>query len=134
VHLDVVHLLAARVARRRVRGHVREALVAALERELAFGRELELEADRAEARDLVGMARALAVLINVLDPDVIVLGGGLSKVSRLYENVPRLWGAYVFSDQVATRLVPPAHGDSSGVRGAAWLWAPGEWDGMAAVS
>lgn len=75
------------------------------------------------------MARALAGLINVLDPDVIVLGGGLSKVPRLYENVPRLWGAHVFSDQVVTRLVPPAHGDSSGVRGAAWLWAPGEWDG-----
>ncbi len=80
------------------------------------------------------MARALAGLINVLDPDVIVLGGGLSKVSRLYENVPRLWGAHVFSDQVVTRLVPPAHGDASGVRGAAWLWAPGEWDGRAAVS
>ncbi len=73
------------------------------------------------------MARALAGLINVLDPDVIVLGGGLSKVPRLYENVPRLWGAHVFSDQVVTRLVPPAHGDASGVRGAAWLWAPGEW-------
>ena len=68
------------------------------------------------------LARALASLINVLDPDVIVLGGGLSNLDRLYEAVPRLWGAYVFSDQVVTTLVPPAHGDSSGVRGAAWLW------------
>jgi fructokinase len=68
------------------------------------------------------LARSLATVVNVLDPDVIVLGGGLSAVSRLYENVPLLWGRYVFSDSVATRLVPPAHGDSSGVRGAAWLW------------
>ena len=68
------------------------------------------------------LARSLATLINVLDPDVIVLGGGLSNLDRLYAAVPRLWGAYVFSDQVVTTLVPPAHGDSSGVRGAAWLW------------
>ena len=68
------------------------------------------------------LARSLASLINVLDPDVIVLGGGLSNLDRLYETVPRVWGAYVFSDQVVTTLVPPAHGDSSGVRGAAWLW------------
>jgi fructokinase len=69
------------------------------------------------------MARALASIINVLDPDVIVLGGGLSKISRLYEEVPRLWGEFVFSpDPVMTRLVPPRHGDSGGVRGAAWLW------------
>jgi fructokinase len=68
------------------------------------------------------MARALAGIINVLDPDVIVLGGGLSKVARLYRNVPAQWGAWVFSDRVDTRLVPPAHGDASGVRGAAWLW------------
>jgi predicted NBD/HSP70 family sugar kinase len=57
-----------------------------------------------------------------LDPDVIVLGGGLSNVARLYESVPRLWGQYVFSDSVQTRLVSPRFGDSSGVRGAAWLW------------
>ena len=68
------------------------------------------------------LARALAAVINVLDPDVIVLGGGMSNVARLYTEVPRLWGWHVFSDQVATRLVPPVHGDSSGVRGAAWLW------------
>jgi predicted NBD/HSP70 family sugar kinase len=68
------------------------------------------------------MARALASVINVLDPDVIVLGGGMSNISRLYQTVPDLWQRYVFSDQVATRLVAPAFGDSSGVRGAAWLW------------
>ena len=68
------------------------------------------------------LARALASVINLLDPDVIVLGGGMSNVSRLYTEVPRLWGRHVFSDQVATRLAPPVHGDSSGVRGAAWLW------------
>jgi fructokinase len=68
------------------------------------------------------LARALAQVINILDPDVIVLGGGLSNIDRLYENVPRLWGEHVFSDQVATRLLKHRHGDSSGVRGAAWLW------------
>jgi fructokinase len=72
------------------------------------------------------LARALATVINLLDPDVIVLGGGLSAIARLYQTVPRRWGAYVFSDAVATRLAPPRHGDSSGVRGAAWLWAPDE--------
>jgi fructokinase len=68
------------------------------------------------------LARALATVINLLDPEVIVLGGGLSGIARLYENVPQLWRPYVFSDEVATRLAPPRHGDSSGVRGAAWLW------------
>lgn len=70
------------------------------------------------------LARALASVVNVLDPDVIVLGGGLSSIASLYERVPRLLPAHVFSDEVRTRLVPPAHGDSSGVRGAAWLWEP----------
>jgi fructokinase len=68
------------------------------------------------------MARALASVLNVLDPDVVVLGGGLSQIGRLYENVPRLWGRYAFSDSISTGLVPPRHGDASGVRGAAWLW------------
>ena len=68
------------------------------------------------------LARALAQVINILDPDVIVLGGGLSNLDRLYDRVPRLWGEWVFSDHVATRLVKNKHGDSSGVRGAAWLW------------
>jgi fructokinase len=68
------------------------------------------------------MARSLAHIINILDPHTIVLGGGMSNVKRLYENVPKLWKEYIFSDAVATRLVPPMHGDASGVRGAAWLW------------
>ncbi|HEY9079722.1 ROK family protein [Magnetovibrio sp.] len=69
------------------------------------------------------LARALASVINVLDPDVIVLGGGLSNIARLYERIPKLWGDWVFSDKVDTQLVQNRHGDSSGVRGAAWLWA-----------
>jgi fructokinase len=68
------------------------------------------------------LARALAHVINVLDPDVIVLGGGMSNVEALYASVPQRWGAWVFSDRVATSLVRNVHGDSSGVRGAAWLW------------
>ena len=68
------------------------------------------------------LARALAGVINLLDPDVIVLGGGLSRLERLYRNVPARWGAHIFSDQVATRLLPARHGDASGVRGAANLW------------
>jgi fructokinase len=67
------------------------------------------------------LARALAHVVNILDPDVIVLGGGLSNIGRLYVNVPKLWGPWVFSDRVDTRLVRHRHGDSSGVRGAAWL-------------
>ena len=68
------------------------------------------------------LARGLASIINVFDPDAIVLGGGLSNIPRLYERVPRLWAEFVFSDTVVTRLVRAVHGDSSGVRGAAWLW------------
>lgn len=73
---------------------------------------------RYEAR----LARAVAQVINILDPNAVVLGGGLSNLDRLYDNVPRLWGEYIFSDHVGTRLVKNRHGDSSGVRGAAWLW------------
>ena len=69
------------------------------------------------------MAKSLAHIINVLDPHVIVLGGGLSKLNRLYCNIPKLWQRWIFSDYVSTRLVPPKYGDSSGVRGAAWLWS-----------
>ena len=58
----------------------------------------------------------------MLDPDVIVLGGGVSNIERLYANVPRLWKRWIFSDVVRNRLVPNFHGDSSGVRGAALLW------------
>ena len=77
------------------------------------------------ARYVERLARALASVINLLDPDAIVLGGGLSSLDILYEEVPRRWGRYVFSDTVVTRLLPPLHGDASGVRGAAWLWPPG---------
>lgn len=68
------------------------------------------------------LAKGLASIINVLDPDAIVLGGGLSNIERLYQNIPELWQDYVFSDQVLTRLLKAKYGDSSGVRGAAWLW------------
>ena len=82
----------------------------------------EPRADACLARYEHRLARGLAHVINILDPDVIVLGGGLSGIQRLYEGVPRLWGEFVFSDRVDTPLRPPVHGDASGVRGAAWLW------------
>lgn len=82
----------------------------------------EPRAEAALARYESRFARAIASVINVLDPDVVVLGGGLSNIERLYANVPALWSPVVFSDRVATRLVRAAHGDASGVRGAAWLW------------
>ena len=68
------------------------------------------------------LASALAQVVNILDPDVIVLGGGLSNIERLYQAVPTLWTAHIFSEVVHTRLLRNVHGDSSGVRGAAWLW------------
>ncbi|MEI6412918.1 MAG: ROK family protein [Pseudomonadota bacterium] len=68
------------------------------------------------------LARGLASVINVLDPEIIVLGGGLSNLARLYGSIPQRWLEFVFSDQVTTRLLPPQHGDASGARGAAWLW------------
>lgn len=91
--------------------------------------EVAARADRGEARAMACLeryerrfARAIASIINVVDPDVIVLGGGLSNITRLYDRVPALWGPHVFSDRVDTRLVRARHGDASGVRGAAWLW------------
>jgi len=69
------------------------------------------------------LARSLAHVINILDPDTIVLGGGMSNIDRLYRSVPELWMSWVFSDRVDTSLVRHVHGDSSGVRGAAWLGA-----------
>jgi fructokinase len=72
------------------------------------------------------LARALASVVNLLDPDVVVLGGGLSNLPRLYAAVPERLSALVFSDRVDTPIRPPKHGDSSGVRGAAWLWPPGQ--------
>ena len=82
----------------------------------------EARATAAMARYERRFARAIASIINLLDPDVIVLGGGLSNIERLYANVPALWSPFVFSDRVDTRLVRAKHGDASGVRGAAWLW------------
>jgi fructokinase/N-acetylglucosamine kinase len=67
------------------------------------------------------LARALAHVINIVDPDVVVLGGGMSNIERWYDTVPRIWTRWVFSDRVDTALVRHVHGDSSGVRGAAWL-------------
>jgi fructokinase len=83
-------------------------------------------ADDSLARETMGawthrLARGLASIINVLDPDVIVVGGGLSQIASLYTDVPKLWAPWVFSDVVDTRLVPAKYGDASGVRGAAWL-------------
>jgi fructokinase len=77
------------------------------------------------ARHADRMARALAGVINIIDPDVIVLGGGVSTIASLYADIPSRWGRYVFSDRVDTRLAQARHGDSSGVRGAARLWPPG---------
>ena len=70
------------------------------------------------------LARALATVINVFDPEIVVLGGGMSRLEAIYRRVPEIWREWIFSDTVATRLRPPVHGDSSGVRGAAWLWPP----------
>lgn len=82
----------------------------------------DAEADTVLRRYENRLACALASVINILDPGVIVLGGGLSNITRLYDGVPELWGQWVFSDTVVTQLKPARHGDSSGVRGAAWLW------------
>lgn len=79
-------------------------------------------ADAALERYVDRLARALAHVINLLDPEVVVLGGGLSNIAELYERVPAQWGRRVFSDRVDTRLMPNHWGDSGGVRGAAWLW------------
>ncbi len=86
----------------------------------------EARAAAALARHAERLARALAQVINLLDPDCIVLGGGLSNMAHLYEEVPRLWGGFVFSDAVTTPLLRAQHGDSSGVLGAARLWTEEE--------
>ena len=86
----------------------------------------EAAAQAAVDRYAERLARALGGVINIVDPDVIVLGGGLSKIAGLCETVALLWGEHIFSDTVATRLAVAAHGDASGVRGAAWLWPEGE--------
>lgn len=89
---------------------------------VAAARAGEARARSSLARYGERLARSLATVINIFDPDVIVLAGGLSNIAELYDDVPRHWGAQVFSDRVATRLLRSRHGDSSGVRGAAWLW------------
>ena len=70
------------------------------------------------------LARALGAVVNLVDPQVIVLGGGLSNIDALYARVPEIWSAYIFSDMITTKLVRNGHGDAGGVRGAAWLWPP----------
>lgn len=83
----------------------------------------DAECARTMARYELCLARAFAHVINLLDPDIIVVGGGLSRIERIYANVPRAWDQFAYSDEVSTRLVPAEHGDASGVRGAAMLWA-----------
>lgn len=102
-------------------GSTENAWVTAQEIVTAAGQK-NTQAQRSLERYYRRLARGLASVINVIDPDVIVLGGGLSNISSIYKNVPALWGEYVFSDTVLTKLVQNMHGDSSGVRGAAWLW------------
>jgi fructokinase len=94
-------------------------------REIVARAQHDPQCEAALARYEERLARALAQVVNILDPDVIVLGGGLSNIERLYRNVPRLWARHVFSDTIATRLTRNRHGDSSGVRGAAWLGVEG---------
>lgn len=89
---------------------------------VAAARAGDVQCSAALARYEHRLARALAGVINILDPDAIVLGGGLSNIERFYDNVPKLWQAWVFSDHCDTKLLKNAHGDASGVRGAAWLW------------
>ena len=79
-------------------------------------------AGRTMARFYTRLAKALAGVVNLLDPDIIVLGGGLSNIDNIYTEVPAVLPQYVFSDAVTTPVVRNRHGDSSGVRGAAWLW------------
>jgi len=81
-----------------------------------------LHARAALSRYVDRLARGLAQVINIIDPEVIILGGGMGRITVLYDEVPCIWGHYIFSDVVRTQLRPPVHGDSSGVRGAAWLW------------
>jgi fructokinase len=92
---------------------------AAMQGDSEAAAQMELYCDR--------LARALSVVVNIVDPHAVVLGGGLSKMSLLYRRVPELWKSYIFSEpeHIATKLLPPRYGDSSGVRGAAWLWPPG---------
>ena len=102
--------------------HQRTGREATAAQVLEYAKAGDVQAEEAWQRYERRLARALAALINIVDPDVIVAGGGLSNVDRIFEHVPTLWGRWVFSDRVDTRFVPAMYGDSSGVRGAAWLW------------
>ena len=93
----------------------------------SFSEKGDLLAEKAMRHYEDRMARSLAHVINIIDPEVIVLGGGISNVKRLYKNVPKIWQQWIFSDCVYTKLVSPKFGDSSGVRGAAWLWEKAEY-------
>ena len=104
-------------------GGEEDADAAAVDRRAQDG---EPAAEAALARYIDRLARALGTVINVLDPARIVLGGGVGQVQALYDELPGRLPAYVFSDRVDTRIVPPRHGDDSGVRGAAWLWSADE--------
>jgi fructokinase len=98
---------------------------------LAIGKAAEAggtEAQATLARWRERLARALAVVINILDPDVVVIGGGLSRLDSLYGTLPDLLSKWCFSDSVSTPVRPALHGDASGVRGAAWLWPPDNGD------
>jgi fructokinase len=85
----------------------------------------DVRAQEALARHADRLARGLSVVVDILDPDAIVLGGGLSNMEHLYVDVPLLMRRYVFSDTVEVKILRNRHGDSSGVRGAAWLWPAG---------
>jgi fructokinase len=105
------------------RDHVRATGRSRAPHEIAAAAEAgDIEAEATLARYENRLARALATVINIVDPEVIVLGGGLSNIARLYARLPELVRPCVFSDRLAARILPPRHGDSSGVRGAAWLW------------
>jgi len=93
---------------------------------IAASRNHDARAVAALNRYIDRLARGLSLVINVLDPDIVVLGGGMSNVSALYSALPERWGRYIFSDTVHTKLAQSRHGDSSGVRGAAWLWGRDE--------
>ncbi len=82
----------------------------------------DADADATLGRYVDRLARGLAHVINVVDPDIVVFGGGLSNVERLYQELPERLPRWVFGGEVTTPVVPAAHGDASGVRGAAWLW------------
>lgn len=89
---------------------------------IAAAAEGDAAAEAAYQRYADRLARSLAHVVNILDPDAIVLGGGMGQVRRLYDDLPALVARHVFSDEFTTPILPPVHGDSSGVRGAAWLW------------